>query len=54
MLRLVARGYTYKVVARDLTISSKTVESNVSSVLCKLQLPTRHELTRLGTERRLV
>jgi DNA-binding NarL/FixJ family response regulator len=54
VLRLIARGYTYKEVARDLTISSKTVESHVSSVLRKLQLSTRHELTRWATERRLV
>ncbi len=54
VLRLIARGYTYKEVARNLTISSKTVESHVSSVLRKLQLSTRHELTRWATDRRLV
>jgi DNA-binding NarL/FixJ family response regulator len=54
VLRLIARGYTYKEVARDLIISTKTVESHVSSVLRKLQLSTRHELTRWATERRLV
>ena len=54
MLRLIARGYTYKEVARDLTISTKTVESHVSSVLRKLQLSTRHELTSWATDRRLV
>jgi DNA-binding NarL/FixJ family response regulator len=54
VLRLIARGYTYKEVALDLTISSKTVESHVSSVLRKLQLSTRHQLTRWATERRLV
>jgi DNA-binding NarL/FixJ family response regulator len=54
VLRLIARGYTYKEVARDLTISTKTVESHVSSVLRKLQLSTRHELTRWATDRRLV
>ena len=53
VLRLIARGYTYKEVARDLTISAKTVESHVSSVLRKLQLSTRHELTRWATDRRL-
>ena len=47
-------GYTYKEVARDLTISAKTVESHVSSVLRKLQLSTRHELTKWATDRRLV
>jgi DNA-binding NarL/FixJ family response regulator len=54
VLRLIARGYTYKEVARDLNISVKTVESHVSSVLRKLQLTSRHQLTRWATERRLV
>jgi DNA-binding NarL/FixJ family response regulator len=54
VLRLIARGYTYKEVGRDLTISAKTVESHVSSVLRKLQLSTRHELARWATDRRLV
>ena len=54
VLRLIARGYTYKEVARDLVISVKTVESHVSSVLRKLQLSTRHELTKWATDRRLV
>ena len=54
VLRLIARGYTYKEVARDLSISAKTVESHVSSVLRKLQLSTRHELTRWAADRRLV
>ncbi len=54
MLRLIARGYTYKEVARDLVISVKTVESHVSSVLRKLQLSTRHQLTKWATDRRLV
>ena len=53
VLRLIARGYTYKEIARELYISGKTVESHVSSVLRKLQLSTRHQLTRWATERRL-
>jgi DNA-binding NarL/FixJ family response regulator len=53
VLRLVARGYTYKEIGRELFISVKTVESHVSSVLRKLQLSTRHQLTRWATERRL-
>jgi DNA-binding NarL/FixJ family response regulator len=53
VLRLIARGYTYREVARELYISVKTVESHVSSVLRKLQLSTRHQLTRWATERRL-
>ncbi len=53
VLRLIAQGYTYKEIARELYISVKTVESHVSSVLRKLQLSTRHQLTRWATERRL-
>ena len=53
VLRLIARGYTYKEVARELYISAKTVESHVSSVLRKLQLSSRHQLTRWAAERRL-
>ena len=53
VLRLIARGYTYKEVGRELYISVKTVESHVSSVLRKLQLSTRHQLTRWAAERRL-
>ena len=54
VLRLIARGYAYKEVARSLHISIKTVETHVSAVLRKLQLSSRHQLTRWATERRLV
>jgi len=54
VLRLIARGYTYKEVAKELSISVKTVESHVSAVLRKLQLSTRHQLAHWATERRLV
>jgi DNA-binding NarL/FixJ family response regulator len=54
VLRLIARGYAYKEVARDLEISVKTVESHVSSVLRKLQLSSRHQLARWANERRLL
>ncbi|HEY7948350.1 MAG TPA: response regulator transcription factor [Acidimicrobiales bacterium] len=54
VLRLIARGYAYKEVARQLSISSKTVESHVSAVLRKLQLSSRHQLTRWASERRLL
>jgi DNA-binding NarL/FixJ family response regulator len=54
VLRLIARGYTYKEIARQLDISTKTVETHVSSVLRKLQLSNRHELSRWATERRIV
>ncbi|MBA2697823.1 MAG: response regulator transcription factor [Nocardioidaceae bacterium] len=54
VMRLIARGYAYKEVAAELFISIKTVESHVSSVLRKLQLSSRHELTRWASERRLL
>lgn len=54
VMRLIARGYAYKEVARELVISIKTVETHVSSVLRKLQLSSRHELTRWAAARRLV
>ena len=54
VLRHIARGYTYKEVAEQLFISAKTVETHVSSVLRKLQLTNRHELTRWAAERKLV
>jgi DNA-binding NarL/FixJ family response regulator len=54
VLRHIARGYTYKEVAEQLFISVKTVETHVSSVLRKLQLTNRHELTRWATERKLI
>ena len=52
--RLSARGYTYKEVAAELFISIKTVETHVSSVLRKLQLSNRTELTRWAADRRIV
>ena len=54
VLRLIARGYLYKEVALELSISTKTVEAHVSAVLRKLQLSNRHELSRWAAERRLV
>ena len=54
VLRLITRGYAYKEVAKELFISIKTVETHVSSVLRKLQLSNRHQLTRWATDRRLV
>ncbi|CAN5326618.1 response regulator transcription factor [soil metagenome] len=54
VLRLLARGYAYKEIAGQLFISVKTVETHVSSVLRKLQLSSRHELTRWATDRRLL
>lgn len=54
VLRHIARGLAYKQIARRLEISVKTVETHVSSVLRKLQLSSRYELTRWATDRRLV
>jgi DNA-binding NarL/FixJ family response regulator len=54
VLRLIARGYAYKEIARELAISIKTVESHVSAVLRKLQLSNRYQLTFWASERRLL
>ena len=54
VLRFIARGYSYKEIARELHISAKTVETHVSAVLRKLQLTNRYELSRWATDRRLV
>lgn len=54
VMRLIARGYAYKEVAKELFISIKTVETHMSSVLRKLQLSSRHELTRWANDRRLL
>ncbi|WP_433329183.1 LuxR C-terminal-related transcriptional regulator [Spirillospora sp. CA-294931] len=54
VLRLIARGYAYKEIAKELFISVKTVETHMSSVLRKLQLSNRHELARWAAARRIV
>jgi len=54
VLQHIARGYMYKEIALRLDISRKTVEAHVSSVLRKLQLSSRHELSRWAAERKLV
>ena len=54
VLRHLARGYSYKEIARQLSISIKTVETHASAVLRKLQLTNRHQLSRWATDRRLV
>jgi DNA-binding NarL/FixJ family response regulator len=54
VMQLLARGYTYKEIARELTISVRTVESHASAVLRKLQLSNRHELAHWAARRRLV
>jgi DNA-binding NarL/FixJ family response regulator len=54
VLRLLARGYAYKEIARELFISIKTVETHVSNVLRKLQMSNRYELSRWAADRRLI
>ncbi|WP_344647552.1 response regulator transcription factor [Cryptosporangium japonicum] len=54
VLRLLARGYAYKEIASELFISVKTVETHVSSVLRKLQMSNRYELSRWAVDRRLI
>ncbi len=54
VMRLIARGFSYKEVAADLFISTKTVETHVSAVLRKLQLSSRHELTVWAQQRKLL
>lgn len=54
VMRLIARGYTYREVAGELVLSVKTVETHVSAVLRKLQLSDRHELARWASARRLI
>ena len=53
VLRLIARGYSYRDIGNELAISTKTVESHVSSVLRKLQLSNRHQLSHWASERHL-
>ncbi|GGE69489.1 hypothetical protein GCM10011401_16050 [Nesterenkonia cremea] len=54
VMRLIARGYTYREIASELFISIKTVETHVAKGLRKLQLSSRHELTRWAERRRIV
>lgn len=54
VMRLIARGYTYREAAKELVLSIKTVETHVSAVLRKLQLSDRHELARWASARRLI
>lgn len=54
VMRLIARGYSYKEVASTLFIAAKTVETHVSAVLRKLQLSSRRELTAWTLKRKLL
>ncbi|MEM7272858.1 MAG: response regulator transcription factor [Actinomycetota bacterium] len=54
VMRLLARGYAYKEIARRLTISVKTVETHASAVLRKLQFSSRSELQNWAARRRIV
>jgi DNA-binding NarL/FixJ family response regulator len=54
VLQHIARGYMYKEIALRLGISAKTVEAHVSAVLRKLQLSSRHELSRWAAQRQML
>jgi DNA-binding NarL/FixJ family response regulator len=54
VLRLIARGYTYREVADELVLGVRTIETHVSAVLRKLQLSNRHQLTRWATDHRVI
>ncbi|HEY0168027.1 MAG TPA: response regulator transcription factor [Jatrophihabitans sp.] len=54
VMRLLARGYSYREIGAELFISVKTVETHASNVLRKLQLSSRHQLTRWAADRRIV
>jgi DNA-binding NarL/FixJ family response regulator len=54
VLRLIARGYTYREVADELVLGVRTVETHVSAVLRKLQLSNRNQLTRWATDHRVI
>jgi len=54
VMQYLARGYAYKEIAQTLKISLKTVESHASAVLRKLQLSSRHHITRWAAEHRLL
>lgn len=54
VMRLIARGYTYREAAAELFVSVKTVESHMSAVLRKLQLSNRQELARWVRARRVI
>ncbi len=53
VMRLIARGYTYRETAEELFVSVKTVETHMSAVLRKLQLSNRRELARWASSRRI-
>ncbi len=54
VMRLIARGFTYKEVAAELFLSVKTVETHVSAVLRKLQFSNRHELASWAARRNII
>ena len=54
VLRLIARGYTYREAGQELVLSDRTIETHVSSVLRKLQLSNRRELARWASARHIV
>ena len=54
VLHHLARGYPYKRIGTRLDISARTVESHVGAVLRKLQLASRHEVSRWAASRGLI
>ena len=53
VLKLVAKGYTYREIAEQLFVSIKTVQNHVQNILTKLQLRKRYELMRYAIQRGL-
>ncbi len=53
VLKLVAKGYTYREIGDKLFISTKTVQNHVQNILTKLQLKKRYELMRYAIQKGL-
>lgn len=53
VLKLIAKGYTYKEIGEKLFISTKTVQNHVQNILTKLQLKKRYELMRYAIQKGL-
>lgn len=53
VLKLVAKGYTYREIAEKLFVSVKTVQNHVQNILTKLQMRKRYELMRYAIQKGL-
>ncbi len=53
VLKLVAKGFTYREIAGQLFVSTKTVQNHVQNILTKLQLRKRYELMRYAIQKGL-